>query len=59
MPSITTGNYEMLVANFGSQDDSVTTQIIFSSPACPPLATAPLAGERWIAPPRLTTTSRY
>ncbi len=59
VPNMTTGNYEMLVANFGSQDDSVTTQIIFSSSACPPLATAPLAGERWVAPPRLKATSRY
>jgi hypothetical protein len=59
LANITTGSYEMLVANFGSQDDSVTTQIILSSSSCPPLASAPLASERWAAPGPLTETARY
>jgi hypothetical protein len=40
VPSIAPGNYNLLIGNFASQDESVTTQVILSSTTCPPLALA-------------------
>lgn len=35
---VAAGNYLLLIANFGAQDESASTQIIFSSATCPPLS---------------------
>jgi hypothetical protein len=34
------GNYELLVANFGTQDESISGQVILSSSTCPAFASA-------------------
>jgi len=61
LASIATGNYEALFANFGTQDDSVSTQVIVSSPTCAPLSSAPANAQVWTAADRgrLRGESRY
>jgi hypothetical protein len=59
LASIATGNYEMLVANYGSQDDSVSTQIIVSTSSCPAIAAAPLSRTEWKAGGPLRDTVGY
>lgn len=34
------GNYELLVANFGTQDESISGQVVLSSSTCPAFASA-------------------
>jgi len=34
------GNYELLVANFGTQDESISGQVVLSSSTCPAFAAA-------------------
>jgi heat shock protein HslJ len=36
----TAGNYELLVANFGTQDESISGQVVLSSSTCPAFASA-------------------
>ena len=38
------GNYELLVANFGTQDESISGQVVLSSSTCPAFATAGVEG---------------
>jgi hypothetical protein len=39
-PNVAAGSYSLLIANFGSQNESVSTQVVLSSSTCPPLAAA-------------------
>jgi len=59
LANIAAGNYEMLVANYGSQDDSVSTQIIVSSSTCPAIAAAPLSRTEWTTAVPLRDTVGY
>jgi hypothetical protein len=38
--NVAPGSYALLIANFGSQNESVSTQVVLSSSTCPPLARA-------------------
>ena len=40
VPNTAAGNYELLVANFGTQDESISGQVILSSSTCPAFASA-------------------
>ena len=39
-PNVAAGSYSLLIGNFGSQNESVSTQVVLSSSTCPPLAAA-------------------
>jgi hypothetical protein len=39
-PNVAPGSYSLLIANFSSQNESVSTQVVQSSATCPPLAAA-------------------
>jgi hypothetical protein len=38
VPNTAAGNYELLVANFGTQDESISGQVILSGSTCPAFA---------------------
>jgi hypothetical protein len=40
VPNTAAGNYELLVANFGTQDESISGQVVLSSATCPAFASA-------------------
>jgi hypothetical protein len=40
VPNTAAGNYELLVANFGTQDESISGQVVLSSATCPAFAAA-------------------
>jgi len=48
--NVSAGNFELMVANFSSQDESISGQVVLSSSTCPAFATAgreaTLAGAR-------------
>jgi hypothetical protein len=48
--NVSAGNYELLVANFAAQDESISGQVVLSSATCPAFASAgpaaTLAGAR-------------
>lgn len=47
--SASAGAYTLLVGNFSTQDESVSTQIFVRSTSCPPLASVPAASEASVA----------
>lgn len=59
VPDIPPGSYQMLVANYGSQDDSVTTQIIQSTSSCAPLSLAPVTAAGVAPRPPVRAVGRY
>jgi hypothetical protein len=38
--NVAAGSYSLLIANFSSQNESVSTQVVLSSSTCPPFAAA-------------------
>jgi len=41
--NVSAGTYTLLIANFSDQDESGSTQVIYSSGSCAPLAAAPMS----------------
>jgi len=44
-PNIAAGNYELLLANFASQDESLAVQVVLSSSGCPAVSSASIGAE--------------
>jgi heat shock protein HslJ len=40
VPNVTAGNYELMVANFSTQDESISGQVVLSSATCAAFASA-------------------
>jgi hypothetical protein len=44
-PNVAPGAYSLLIANFGSQNESVSTQVVLSSLTCPSFAAVKTQGQ--------------
>lgn len=57
--NVAAGAYELLIGNFGSQDESGTAQVVQSSASCPALTSVRGDGADVAFRPRLTRAARW